>query len=100
LTDTPDASIITTVNEQRPIGIEVNDSDERAFVRECSVVVMRSCNRNFPGAAPEVSDQFALDVATDEKAIVDAIAALRERRRALKLSDICWEQIQPKYRVI
>src|ERR1700741_4807348 len=38
---------------------------------------MRSCNRNFPGAAPEVGDQFALDVAADEKAIVDAIAALR-----------------------
>jgi len=62
----------------------VNDSDERAFVRECSVVVMRSCNRNFPGAAPEVSDQFALDVATDEKAIVDAIAALRGEASSLE----------------
>jgi hypothetical protein len=62
---------------------------------------MRSCNRNFPGAAREVSDQFALDVAADEKAIVDAIAALRgDMPRALKRSDICWGRIQPKYRVI
>jgi hypothetical protein len=41
------------------------------------VVMMRSCNRAFPGAASEVSDQFASDVASDEKAIVDAIAAVR-----------------------
>jgi hypothetical protein len=38
---------------------------------------MRTCSRNFPGADPEVGDQFALDVAADETAIVDAIAALR-----------------------
>jgi hypothetical protein len=44
---------------------------------------MRSCNRNFPGAAPEVSNQFALDVASDEKAIVDAIAALRGEASSL-----------------
>ena len=45
---------------------------------------MRSCNRNFPGAAPEVSDQFALDVAADEKAIVDAIAAVRGEASSLE----------------
>ena len=39
---------------------------------------MRTCNRNFPGADPEISDQLALEVAADEKAIVDAIAALRQ----------------------
>ncbi len=45
---------------------------------------MRTCNRKFPGADPEVSDQFALDVAADEKAIVDAIAALREETSSLE----------------
>jgi hypothetical protein len=45
---------------------------------------MRSCNRNFPGAAADVSDQFALDVAADEKAIVDAIAALRGEASSLE----------------
>lgn len=45
---------------------------------------MRSCNRNFPGAALEVSDQFALDVAADEKAIVGAIAALRGEASSLE----------------
>jgi hypothetical protein len=39
---------------------------------------MPTCQRSFPGAEPEVSDQFALEVAADEKAIVDAIAALRQ----------------------
>jgi hypothetical protein len=48
------------------------------------VIVMRSCNRNFPGAAPEVSDQFASDVAADEKAIVGAIAALRGEASSLE----------------
>lgn len=45
---------------------------------------MRTCNRNFPGADPEVSDQFALEVAADEKAIVDAIAALRGEASSLE----------------
>jgi hypothetical protein len=39
----------------------------------CDAIVQSSLSR----AASEVSDQFALDVASDEKAIVDAIAALR-----------------------
>ncbi len=48
------------------------------------MIVMRLCNRNFPGAASEISDQFALDVAADEKAIVDAIAALRGEASSLE----------------
>jgi hypothetical protein len=48
------------------------------------VIVMRSCNRSFPGAAPDVSDQFAMDVATDERAIVDAIAALRREASSIE----------------
>jgi hypothetical protein len=39
---------------------------------------MRTCNRHFPGTDSKISDQMALDVANDEKAIIDAIALLRQ----------------------
>ena len=38
---------------------------------------MRTRNRQFNGMDPAISDKLALDVAADEKAIIDAIAALR-----------------------
>jgi hypothetical protein len=41
---------------------------------------MKTCNRHFPGTDPEISQQFQSDVAADEKAIVEAIAALREKQ--------------------
>lgn len=40
---------------------------------------MRTCNRHFPGTDREISRQFEVDVAADEKAIVEAIAALRRK---------------------
>lgn len=40
---------------------------------------MRTCNRNFPGTEIEISRQFEADVAADEKAILEAIAALRQK---------------------
>jgi hypothetical protein len=32
--------------------------------------VVRTCNRHFPGTDSEISEQMALDVAEDEKAII------------------------------
>ena len=40
---------------------------------------MRTCNRNFPGTELEISRQFEADVTADEKAIIEAIAALRQK---------------------
>ena len=40
---------------------------------------MRTCNRNFPGIDRETSDGYARDVATDEKAFIDAMAELRQK---------------------
>jgi hypothetical protein len=40
---------------------------------------MKTCNRHFPGTELEISRQFQSDVAADEKAIVEAIAALRQK---------------------
>jgi hypothetical protein len=45
---------------------------------------MRTCNMHFPGVDPEVSDQFASDVATDERAIVDVIATVRGEASSLE----------------
>ncbi len=41
---------------------------------------MKTCNRHFPGADPETSRRFQSDVAADEKAIVEAIASLRDKQ--------------------
>jgi hypothetical protein len=41
---------------------------------------MRTCNRNFPGTDLGISQQLETDVAADEKAIVDAIARLRQNQ--------------------
>lgn len=40
---------------------------------------MRTCNRHFPGTDIETSRKFEADVGADEKAIVEAIAALRQK---------------------
>jgi hypothetical protein len=40
---------------------------------------MRTCNRNFPGVDRDASDRLAGEVAADEKAMIDAIAALRQK---------------------
>jgi transcriptional regulator with XRE-family HTH domain len=43
---------------------------------------MRTCNRHFPGTDRVTSDRLASDVATDEKAIIDAISELRQKESA------------------
>lgn len=40
---------------------------------------MKTCNRHFPGTDIETSRQLQSDVDVDEKAIVEAIAALRQK---------------------
>jgi hypothetical protein len=40
---------------------------------------MRTRNRHFPGTDLSTSQKFESDVAADEKAIIDAIAALRHK---------------------
>src|ERR1700761_408495 len=40
---------------------------------------MRTCNRHFPGTDLGTSQKLESDVAADEKAIVEAIAALRRK---------------------
>jgi transcriptional regulator with XRE-family HTH domain len=42
---------------------------------------MPSPRHDFPGLEPDVSARFAADVAADEKAIVEMIAALRKQRK-------------------
>jgi len=46
--------------------------------RAAAVVVMRTCKRDFPGADQDTSERLAAEVAADERAIVDALGALRE----------------------
>jgi transcriptional regulator with XRE-family HTH domain len=41
--------------------------------------MMRTCNHNFPGTDRDTSDKFARDVASDEKAMIDAISDLRHK---------------------
>ena len=41
---------------------------------------MRTCNRHFPGADRETSQQLENDVAADEIAIIEAIASLRQKQ--------------------
>ena len=41
--------------------------------------MMRTCKHNFPGTDRDTSDSFARDVASDEKAMIDAISDLRHK---------------------
>ena len=50
---------------------------------------MRTCKREFPGVDRQTSDRLALDVKTDEQAIIEKLAELR-RQSSVSLEAIAY----------